>query len=249
MRINLKKSETLTAVLGSAITTSNPTYAVNYVTGIGPAVSAESTDVGSLNGTTAATLVTGSSKVVTVRGFTIYNKDTVAATVTVKKVVAAGTGYELFSVTLQTTETLVVDEMGGVTVLDASGQVKTSQVASTALPLIDKRTISTLTDTATVTIAQLLTKVLQGTPTGAATYTLPTAALLVAGMSNCRVGDSFNFHVDNRSGGANTITMDVGTNGTKKGTMTVAQNVNRMFSVVVTSIASGSEAYTLYGMG
>lgn len=125
---------------------------------------------------------------------------------------------------------------------------KGSGVIGTTNPFVEEMTQTALTDTATVTIAQLLTKVLDGTPTAAATYTLPTAANLVAGIINARVGDSFYFVVNNKSGGANTITVAGGTGGTSDGTLTVAQNVIRQFLIIVTNVTGASEAYFVYGI-
>lgn len=113
----------------------------------------------------------------------------------------------------------------------------------------EKKTQTALVGTATVTAAQLLTKVLDGTPVAAATYTLPTAALLVAALTNSRVGDSFLFVVNNKSAGANTITVASGSGGTDDGTMTVAQNVIRAFVIIITNVAAAAEAYFCYGLG
>lgn len=118
-----------------------------------------------------------------------------------------------------------------------------------AHPFIDKATQTALVGTATVTAAQLLTKVLDGTPVAAATYTLPTAALLVAAIPGARVGDSFHFVVNNKSAGANTITVAAGTGVTANGTLTVAKDVIRMFLVIITNVTSASEAYFAYGIG
>jgi hypothetical protein len=114
---------------------------------------------------------------------------------------------------------------------------------------VETRTQTAKTDSATLTIAELLTGVIDGTPTGAAAYTLPTAALLVAGIINARVGDSFSFLVNNKSAGANTITVAAGSGGTGDGTLTVAQNVIRRFTVIVTNVTGSSEAYSVYGEG
>ena len=114
--------------------------------------------------------------------------------------------------------------------------------------LVDKTTQTALTDNATVTAAQLLTKVLDGTPTAAATYTLPTAALLVAQMPGVAVGDSFYFIVNNKAGGAYTITLAAGNGGTADGTLTVAQNVIRGFFVIITNVTGAAEAYFVYGL-
>jgi len=114
---------------------------------------------------------------------------------------------------------------------------------------VDKKTQTALTGTATVTAAQLLTKVLDGTPVAAATYTLPTAALLVEAIEGATVGDSFEFLVNNKSAGANTITVAGGSGGTADGTLTVAQNVIRSFRIILTNVTSGAEAYAVYGIG
>jgi len=114
--------------------------------------------------------------------------------------------------------------------------------------LVSKRTQTAVTDTATITAAQLITGILDGTPTDAATYTLPTAALLVAGIANCKVGSSFFFAVNNKAGGAYTITVAAGSGGTADGTLTVAQNVIRLFLVIITNVTSSSEAYSVYGL-
>ena len=111
--------------------------------------------------------------------------------------------------------------------------------------LIVKVTQTALTSTATVTAAQLLTRVIDGTPTGAANYTLPTAALMIAAMPDVAVGDSFMFAINNKSAGANTITVVAG-GATADGTLTVAQNVCRAFFVFITGIVTA--AYSVYGL-
>ena len=78
---------------------------------------------------------------------------------------------------------------------------------------------------------------------------LAFAALLVAAFPGVQVGDSFQFFITNNSAGANTITVDNGSGGTKDGTMTVAQNVVRKFVVVFTNVTASAEAYTVYGIG
>lgn len=141
--------------------------------------------------------------------------------------------------TVTASKALVVDANKDLAQL---GEVHANQV-------LDKKTQTAVTDTATITAAQLLTKVLDGTPTAAATYTLPTAALLVAGMTSPAVGDSFLFVVNNKSAGANTITVAAGSGGTGDGTLTVDQNVIRAFLVLVTNVTASSEAYFVYGLG
>lgn len=146
---------------------------------------------------------------------------------------------------------------GGAVLLAATGDdtnislrltAKGTGVIQTTQPLVEEMTQTAVTDTATLTIAQLLTKVIDGTPTAGATYTLPTAANLVGGIANAQVGDSFQFYVNNKSGGANTITMAAGAGGTADGTLTVAQNVIREFVIIVTNVTAASEAYFVYGL-
>lgn len=129
------------------------------------------------------------------------------------------------------------------------GPKGTTGVVQVTGPLVDKTTQTAETDTGTITIATLLTKVIDGTPTSAATYTLPTAALLVAGIIDAKVGDSFEFVINNKSGGANTITVAAGSGGTADGTLTVAQNVVRAFKIIITNVTGASEAYFAYGIG
>ena len=112
--------------------------------------------------------------------------------------------------------------------------------------LASKRTQTAVTDTVTITAAQVLTGILDGTPTAAATYTLPTAALLVAGIANCKVGSSFLLIVNNKSAGAFTITVAAGAGGTGDGTLTVAQNVIRAFLILITNVTT--PAYFVYGI-
>lgn len=55
----------------------------------------------------------------------------------------------------------------------------------------------TATDTATLTAAQITGEMLVCTPTAAAVYTLPTAALLDAAVPSARVGSTFDFSIVN----------------------------------------------------
>lgn len=82
-----------------------------------------------------------------------------------------------------------------------------------------------LTNTATVTAAQLATGILSGTPTAAATYTLPTVALWEALITNAKTNSSFDFYVINLAT-TNTyaITLAAGTGWTMSGEVTVTEN-------------------------
>jgi hypothetical protein len=113
-------------------------------------------------------------------------------------------------------------------------------------PLVEKMTVTGKIDTVTLTAAELLTMIIDGVPTAAASYTLPTAANMVAGVKNAKVGDSFDFIINNRSAGANTITVLAG-GATLRGTVTIAQNACRLFRLTLTNVTGASEAYTVFG--
>ena len=85
-------------------------------------------------------------------------------------------------------------------------------------------TPATATVTATLTIAQLLTGILNASPGAtAASYTLPTVALTEATLSNVKVGSAFDFSVCNIDGnGSGVITMVAGTGWTITGLATIA---------------------------
>lgn len=84
---------------------------------------------------------------------------------------------------------------------------------------------ATATSTATLTAAQLTNGIILGTPgSSAATYTLPTVALLEATLTNAvKTGASFDFHITNIDGnGSGVITVAVGTGWTITGLATIA---------------------------
>lgn len=111
-------------------------------------------------------------------------------------------------------------------------------------------TPSTAIDTATLTAEQMLGGLITGTPTAAANYTLPTAALLITALQSFGVpyiGQSFRFTIKNTSGGANTITAVAGTGATIVGTATVAQSNAKEFRVVITGV--DVPAYSIYSLG
>lgn len=89
--------------------------------------------------------------------------------------------------------------------------------------------------TATLGLASFATQILTGTPTGAASYTTPTATQLCTLFpflaQNGAFGWSYDWYVVNTSGGSNTITMVAGSGVTLVGTGTAAQNFTRHFKV------------------
>lgn len=106
------------------------------------------------------------------------------------------------------------------------------------------------TGTQTLIVNQLLGGLIAQAPGGAATDTLPTGADLIAGIRSFGepyIGMSFVFTIKNTDGGANTITVAAGTGGTTKGTMTVAQNNQKAFRIVITSL--DLLTYDVYSLG
>jgi hypothetical protein len=104
----------------------------------------------------------------------------------------------------------------------------------------------------TLTAAQIMASFLKADPSGAArTYTLPTAALLVAALKKAHVGQRLVFQIQNTADAAETITVAEGAGGTADGdsTLTAAQNNSTKFMIVLTNVTAAAEAYTLYGLG
>lgn len=93
----------------------------------------------------------------------------------------------------------------------------------------------------TLTAAALLTGIINGTPVGAANYTLPLQSAMDTALPSSVAGDAFDFSLINTSGGANTITV-LANSWTLVGAMTVAQNVSARFRARKT----GTGAWTLY---
>lgn len=78
-------------------------------------------------------------------------------------------------------------------------------------------TPATATDTATLTVAQVLNGVILATPTAAANYTLPTVANLEATLSSAKVGSTVRFAVINLASSNYDITMVTNTGWTVTG--------------------------------
>jgi len=116
---------------------------------------------------------------------------------------------------------------------------------------------SAITGAATLTIAQLLTGILTQDPTTDRAWTLPTAALAVAGVADVAIGDCIDFAVINTGTASEDeiITLAAGTGGTLVGSGAVltANPVDNAFSsgsglfrLRFTGVASGSEAFVCY---
>jgi len=118
--------------------------------------------------------------------------------------------------------------------------------STTEIQLNKQPTPSTATSTATLTIAQLITGILLGSPgSSAATYTLPTVALTEATLVNATTDSSFDFSVVNVDGsGSGVITLAVGTGWTIVGLATVAATAGTTHRYRARKTGTG--AWTLY---
>lgn len=116
-----------------------------------------------------------------------------------------------------------------------------------SVPAIAARTKQTAADTATLTATQVLGGYIQVTPTAASSLTLPTAALLVAGLKSIKtpaVGDTLDCMVVNTSAGAFAITVLAGSSGTVRGSApTIAQNKSGRIFFYLTNVTASTEAY------
>ena len=101
----------------------------------------------------------------------------------------------------------------------------------------EKVTAVAVTDAATPTAAQLLdSKLFVATPTQDTTFTLPTAALVLAALTDEVVGTSFEFTIVNLASSFETVvTTNTGWTITGGGLMTVFDGTSATFLAVVTS--------------
>lgn len=107
-------------------------------------------------------------------------------------------------------------------------------------------TPATATATATLTIAQLVTGIVLGSPgSSAATYTLPTVALTEALLANAKVDSSFDFCICNVNGsGSGIITVAAGTGWTLVGLATVGATAGT--TGAFRTRKTGTGAWSLY---
>lgn len=120
---------------------------------------------------------------------------------------------------------------------------------STDIRLFGTPVPATATATATLTAERLTSGILLGSPgSSAATYTLPTVALLNDLLVNALPGHSFDLSVINVDGsGSGVITLATATGWTLVGLMTIAATAGtaQMFRARKT----GETTWTLYRMG
>lgn len=92
------------------------------------------------------------------------------------------------------------------------GAIKLTKALRTKYPLVPSHgQKAAINSTATATVAQVVTGYITSTSALATTITLPTGTLLGAALGASQ-GTSLELYVDN-TGGANTVTMAVATNG------------------------------------
>jgi hypothetical protein len=114
-------------------------------------------------------------------------------------------------------------------------------------------TLTTALGVRTLTTAELLTGLLTVDCQDAQTMTTPTAALIVAAINGCQVGQAFDVDVLNY--GDTTLTVGLGTGVTKATIATVAAVLtlvtlaSKRLTFVVTNVTPGSEAVSLYAHG
>lgn len=104
----------------------------------------------------------------------------------------------------------------------------------------------------TLTSAELLGGIIVADPNGAGrTYTLPTAALLVAAMPGARIGDVIRCLIVNGADAAETLTLAAGTGGAFDANQTAAsrvipQNASKTIAIRLTNVTAAAEAYVAY---
>lgn len=108
----------------------------------------------------------------------------------------------------------------------------------------------TATSTATLSVDQITGGILVGNPsTSAASYTLPTVALLEAVITVAKVGTTFELVVINLGTSSGVITLLVGTGWTIVGKATVPITTTDGSSVKFLARKTGVAAWTLYNVG
>lgn len=128
-------TESLTMVMAGAAATTNPVFNVTWVSEGG----GYATQVGAGNGTASVEMLAGpgggSARIV--HTVSVYNKDTAAVTVTVRKTVAA-TSYELVKQSIPVGSTLVWNERSGITMSTPSAVANVGVVGGTGVTVSEQ---------------------------------------------------------------------------------------------------------------
>jgi len=122
---------------------------------------------------------------------------------------------------------------------DTDGAITRSRIQS-YVTAKEKVTAVAVTDAAAPTAAELLnSKLFVGTPTVDTTFTLPTAALVLAALTDEAVGTSFEFTIVNLASAFQyTVTTAAGWTITNGGNMVVFDGTSATFLAVVTSTST-----------
>jgi hypothetical protein len=104
---------------------------------------------------------------------------------------------------------------------------------------------------ATLTTGDMLGGIVVMNGTGGVTATLPTAALLVAAIPKCKVGDSVEVLITNGATTSGAITIAAGTGGSfdtnqGSGSQTILFGNSKYITCRVTNTTAGSQAYVIY---
>lgn len=118
-------------------------------------------------------------------------------------------------------------------------------------PVSRKVTVATMTDTATIAVASILAGTVKCTPTAAATYTMPTGAVLAAALpATFTTGDSLDFALVNIATNSSfDITVATAASGTTMyGCLQVSSNaaVTDISSGIFRLVCSGASTYDIY---
>ena len=161
----------------------------------------------------------------------------------------SGAGYAVGCIFINTSTGKISQNEGTTSVASFNivGDITTADIgANVVTPVkMGTRTVVALTDAAaTPTIAQLMTSSqFTITPTTARTFTVPTAALTVAGITGATVGTWFDFSIVNTAAFAVTVTGNTG--WTTSGNMVVNKGA-ATFRAILTNVTGGAEAVTVY---
>lgn len=118
-------------------------------------------------------------------------------------------------------------------------------------PISRKVTVATMTDTATIAVSSILAGTVKCTPTAAATYTMPTGAVIAAALpTEFITGDSLDFALVNvATNDTFDITVATAASGTTMyGNLTVEANsaTTKVSSGIFRLVCSGAATYDIY---
>ncbi|QGR53715.1 hypothetical protein [Moumouvirus maliensis] len=110
--------------------------------------------------------------------------------------------------------------------------------------VISQRNEVALSDTPVInlTIPNILSRILYGSPTSNTTLNLPTAANIISLINNIQVNDAFDFSIINQS----STSIYTLSGSTIIGNAQIIPNTSGLFRLKITNITSGTEAFIVY---